>query len=69
MKGNGLERDTLDGVISDLKKLDMKWMNSKNQMSYATLRDALYYLQEYQILRQTTIRQLIDFLREARGEK
>ena len=69
MKGNGLERDTLDGVIADLKKLDKKWQNGNNQMSYATLRDALYYLQEYKSDRERPLeKRLIDVLREVRDE-
>ncbi len=47
MKGNGLERDTLDGVIADLEKLARIWKNGDNQMSYATSRDAIYYLKQY----------------------
>ncbi len=69
MKGNGLERDTLSGVIEDLERLDQKWLNGHNQMSYATLRDALYYLKEYEIVTQTPIKRLIDVLRKVRGEK
>lgn len=70
MKGNGLERDTIDGVITDLEALDAKWLNGHNQMSYATLRDALYYLREYKaVLERPFGERLIDVLREVRGEK
>lgn len=70
MKGNGLEQDTLDGVIADLEKLARIWKNGDNQMSYATLRDALYYLQEYKSDRDRPLeKRLIDVLREVRGEE
>lgn len=68
MKGNGLERDTLSGVIEDLERLDKKWLNGHNQMSYATLRDAIWYLKEYRQHLEDGSR-LIDVLREVRGEK
>lgn len=70
MKGNGLERDTLDGVIADLEKLERIWKNGGNQMSYATLRDALYYLQEHKSDRERPLeKRLIDVLREVRDEQ
>lgn len=69
MKGNGLERDSLDGVIADLEKLARIWKNGHNQMSYATLRDALYYLCQYKDDRERPLeKRLIDILREIRDE-
>lgn len=70
MKGNGIERDTLDGVISAMEKVDAKWHCTVNQMNYADFRDALHYLQEYRdLLNRTRSERLIDILREVRGEK
>lgn len=70
MKGKGLERDTLDGVIADLKKLEKYWRNGANQMNFATLRDALFYLQQYKDDRERPIeKRLIDVLREVRDEE
>lgn len=47
MKDNGLECDTLDGVIADLEYVQRTWRNSVNQLEYPTLRDAIYYLKAY----------------------
>ena len=70
MKGNGLERDTLSGVIEALEKVDKKWQSSKNQMNYADFRDALWYLHEYQrLLGQHLDEKLIDVLRKVRNEE
>ena len=57
MKGNGVERDSLDGVISDLEHVKSTWRNSQNQLSYATLRDALHYLYQLNLFRQTPLMQ------------
>ena len=70
MKGNGLERDTLDGVIKDLERLNKKWQSSKNQMNYCTLRDALWYLKELKFIQERPLeKRLIDILREVRDER
>lgn len=70
MKGNGLERDTLSGVIEDLERLDQKWLNGHNQMNYCTLRDTIFYLKEYRkLLGQHLDERLIEVLREVRGKK
>ena len=72
MKGNGVEKDTLDGVIADLEYVQRTWRNSVNQLEYPTLRDAIVYLKEYrEIGKVETARgnRLIDLLREVRGEK
>lgn len=50
MKGNGIERDTLDGVITALEKVDDTWQNGRNGLQYADLRDALHYLKAYRKL-------------------
>ena len=70
MKGNGIERDTLDGVITAFEKVRDTWQNGRNGLQYADLRDALYYLKKYQkmVSIPLTVR-LIDVLREVRGEK
>ena len=47
MKGNGIERDTLDGVITALERVDDTWQNVRNSLQYPDLRDALHYLKEY----------------------
>lgn len=57
MKGNGVERDTLDGVIADLEKVKNTWRNDQNKLNYATLRDALHYLYQLKLFRQTPIMQ------------
>lgn len=59
MKGNGLECDTLDGVIADLEKAKNAWHNGKNDLNYATLRDALHYLNQLKLFRQTPLMQSI----------
>ena len=70
MKGNGLERDTIDGVIKAFEKVDKKWQSSKNQMNYADFRDALWYLREYRAMLERPFgERLIDVLREVRGEE
>lgn len=70
MKGNGLERDTLSGVIADLEKVDATWRNDSPRLNYATLRDAIWYLKEYQrLLGQHLDEKLIEVLREVRGER
>lgn len=48
MKGNGIERDTLDGVITALERVDDTWQNVRNSLQYPDLRDALHYLQVLQ---------------------
>ena len=50
MKGNGIERDTLEGVIAAMEKVDAKWHSADNQMNYCDFRDALFYLKQYQEL-------------------
>lgn len=57
MKDNGCERDTLDGVIADLEKVKNTWRNDQNKLNYATLRDALHYLYQLKLFRQTQIMQ------------
>ena len=70
MKGNGLETDSLDGVIEDLEYVQRTWRNSVNQLEYPTLRDAIVYLKEYRSMLSKPLNQrLIDVLREVRGEK
>ena len=72
MKGNGVERDTLDGVIADLEYVQRTWRNGQNQLNYATLRYALEYLRDYREIgkvKTANVNRLIDLLREVRGEK
>ena len=72
MKGNGVERNTLDGAISDLEYVQRTWRNGQNNLSYATLRDALEYLKDYREIGKVETakgNRLIDLLREVRGEK
>ena len=70
MKGNGLETDSLDGVIKDLEYVQRTWKNSVNQLEYPTLRDAILYLKEYRdLLQKPRSERLCDILREVRGEK
>ena len=70
MKGNGIERDTLDGVITALERVDDTWQNARNGLQYADLRDAIYYLKKYQkMVSMPLTTRLIDVLREVRGEK
>lgn len=59
MRGNGLQRDTLEGVIADLTKVKDTWRNDQNCLQYATLRDALHYLYELKLFRQTPQMQAI----------
>ena len=47
MKGNGIERDSLDGVIEAMERVDAKWHSASNQLNYCDFRDALFYLKEY----------------------
>lgn len=47
MKGNGIERDTLEGVITAMENVDARWHSADNQMNYCDFRDALFYLKEY----------------------
>ena len=47
MKGNGLDTDTLGGVISALEDVRDKWQNQRNFLKYPDLRDAIMYLKEY----------------------
>ena len=70
MKDNGIERDTLDGVIAALEKVWDTWQNARNGLRYPDLRDAIYYLKEYQrMVSMPLTERLIDVLREVRGEK
>ena len=70
MKGNGLERDSLDGVIKDLERLNKKWQSSKNQMNYCTLRDVIWYLKKLKYIQERPLeKRLIDILREVRDER
>lgn len=70
MKSNGLERDTLEGVIKDLEKVDKKWQNSRNQLNYPVLRDAIWYLKKFKYLQDRPLeKRLIDVLREVRNEE
>ena len=70
MKGNGLEPDTLDGVITALEKVRDTWQNQRNSLEYPDLRDAIMYLKEYQaLLERPRLKKLIDVLQEVRGEK
>lgn len=50
MKGNGLERDTLRGVIEGLEAAERRWINTKVNVSYPDLRDAIFYLREFEAL-------------------
>lgn len=69
MTGNGVERDTLDGVISALDHVMDTWQNNWNCLEYPDLRDALYYLREYKAkLEEPLMDRLKKVLREVRGE-
>lgn len=50
MTGNGIERDTLSGVIAALERTAEKWHNADNQTGWADFRDAIFYLKEYRDL-------------------
>lgn len=69
MKGNGLEPDTLDGVISALENVRDKWQNNWNCLEYPDLRDAIMYLKRYKHeLEKPQMDKLIEVLRVTRGE-
>lgn len=70
MKDNGLEPDTIEGVITALEKVQDTWQNSWNSLQYPDLRDAIMYLKEYKAVSDRPLmKRLIDVLREVRGEK
>lgn len=70
MKGNGLEPDTLEGVVTALEGVRDTWQNQRNSLEYPDLRDAIMYLKEYQdVLNRPLRERLVDVLREVRGEK
>ena len=70
MKGNGLERDTIDGVIKAFERVNKRWHSANNQLNYADFRDALWYLKKYKAERERPLGdRLIDVLREVRGEE
>ena len=55
MKGNGIERDTLDGVITALEKVQDTWQNARNGLQYADFRDSLHYLKELRHILDNTV--------------
>lgn len=70
MKGNGINPDTLEGVITALERVRDTWRNDQNSLEYPDLRDAIIYLKEYQtLLERPRLKKLIDVLQEVRGEK
>lgn len=70
MKGNGIEPDTIEGVITALERVQDTWQNQRNSLEYPDLRDAIMYLREYKALSDRPLRErLVDVLREVRGEK
>lgn len=70
MKGNGLDPDTLDGVISALENVRDRWQNQRNCLEYPDLRDAIMYLKQYRdYLNRDTMQALLDVFHQIRGEK
>lgn len=70
MKGNGLDPDTLDGVISALEDVRDRWQNQRNCLEYPDLRDAIMYLKQYRdYLNRDTMQALLDVFHQIRGEK
>lgn len=70
MKDNGLEPDTIEGVITALERVRDTWQNGRNSLQYPDLRDAIMYLREYKAVSDRPLmKRLIDVLREVRGEK